>query len=339
MPDHPTRPTDGAGLVPDSQLDLPGSVLLTGQVQSRWQRPGRYTDESSDHPGKMATSICRYLINCYTRPGDWVLDPMAGIGTTMVEAMRLGRNGVGVEFEAHWVRMAGDNIALAAQHGAPGTGEIYQGDSQLLPPLVPAHLHGRIALVITSPPYGASTHGHGRAPGADAGKMHKVNYRYSHNRDNLAYRPHDELADGFTRILTGCAAILRPGGVVAVTARPYHHQGDLVDIPSMVVAAGLNAGLRLHEELPALIAGVQDGRLISHVSVFQRQNAFGANLTDDPQWVPQHEDTIVFVRGGICVSSGEPRCCSGPAPCPHDDQSWGSPPPFGDGNATPGGVA
>src|SRR4051812_19027055 len=124
MPDRLPPANDG-GSSDDGQVERPGSVLLTGQVQSRRQRTGRYTDESNKHPGKMATSICRYLINCYTQPGDWVLDPMAGIGTTMVEAMYLGRHGVGVEFEEHWARMAGENIALATRHGAPGTGEIY----------------------------------------------------------------------------------------------------------------------------------------------------------------------------------------------------------------------
>jgi hypothetical protein len=149
-------------------------------------------------------------------------------------------------------------------------------------------------LVVTSPPYGASTHGHGRVPGYGRGQMGKVNNRYSTNRDNLAHRRHDELADGFTHILTGCAAILRPGGVVAVTARPYRHKGDLIDIPSMAVAAGLGAGLRLHEELPALIARICSGRLVAHASVFQRHNVHAANLTDDPQWLPQHEEIILF---------------------------------------------
>ena len=40
-------------------------------------------------------------------------------------------------------------------------------------------------------------------------------------------------AAGFTDILTGCAAILRPGGHVVITARPYRRRGALVDIPGM----------------------------------------------------------------------------------------------------------
>lgn len=67
-----------------------GSVFVTGQECSREQRRGRYIPESIDHPGKMLPSIARYLIATYTRAGEPVADPMAGINTTVVEAMHLG---------------------------------------------------------------------------------------------------------------------------------------------------------------------------------------------------------------------------------------------------------
>jgi hypothetical protein len=141
-----------------------------------------------------------------------------------------------------------------------------------LPALVPAELHGRITPVNTSPPYGSSTHGHARTPGPRRGKVHKINHIYGET-DNLAYRDLDHLAAGFTQILTEAAAILRPGGIVAVTARPYRRHGEPIDIPCMVAAAGLNAGLHLHDEGEALIAGIRDGRLDPRASFFQQKNA------------------------------------------------------------------
>jgi tRNA G10 N-methylase Trm11 len=74
-----------------------GSVWVTGQVCSRDQRRGRYTRQSMAHPGKMLPSIARYAIATYTQPGEWVCDPMAGIATTIVEAMHLDRHGIGIE--------------------------------------------------------------------------------------------------------------------------------------------------------------------------------------------------------------------------------------------------
>jgi hypothetical protein len=285
---------DGAHQPTPAPVPAPqGSVFLTGQVCSRDQRRGRYTKESIAHPGKMLPSIARYLIHTYTRPGDWVCDPMAGIATTIVEAMHLGRHGIGVEYETRWAALAADNLRLATSQGATGTGQIVRGDARHLPALVPPELHGRIALVITSPPYGPSTHGHARTPGPRRGKVRKINHQYG-GTDNLAYQDPDHLAAGFTQILTGAAAILRPGGIVAVTARPYRRHGELVDIPGMVVAAGIAAGLRPHEECGALIAGIRSGRLVPRASFFQQKNIRDAIAAGDPQWLLQHEDVLVF---------------------------------------------
>ena len=185
----------------------PGSVWLTGQQPSRELRKGRYAAESITHPGKMLPTIARYAINTYTDPGDVVLDPMAGIGTTVVEAMHLGRDGVGVEYEDRWAALAAVNIALAEKQSSPGAGEVYTGDSRQLPVLLPPRLRGTVALVVTSPPYGPSTHGHVRTPGPRRGKVQKVHHRYG-GRDNLAYRDHDTLAAGFGEILAGCRTVL-----------------------------------------------------------------------------------------------------------------------------------
>lgn len=274
-----------------------GSAWLTGQTCSRDQRRGRYTPVSITHPGKMLPSIARYAIHTYTRPGDLVADPMAGIGTTIIEAMHTGRHGIGVEYEPHWADLAAANIHLAQSQGATGTGDILTGDSRRLPAILPTHMRGRIALVLTSPPYGPSTHGLVRTPGPRRGKVHKIHHRYG-GTDNLAYQDPDELAEGFTRILTGCAALLAPGGHVIVTARPYRHRGELIDIPGMVTTAGTNAGLTLAEECVALLAGIRDGVIIPRASFFQTKNINDALAKGDPQWLSQHEDVLIFQRPG-----------------------------------------
>ncbi len=298
MPETPPTPHRGAengnpavaGLLAQG---YPGSVWLTGQQPSRELRKGRYVAESITHPGKMLPTIARYAINTYTDPGDLVADPMAGIGTTVVEAMHLDRRGIGVEYEDRWAALAAVNIALAVKNGAAGTGEIYTGDSRRLPSLLPPQIRGQVALVVTSPPYGSSTHGHVRTPGPRRGKVRKIHHRYG-GSDNLAYRDHDTLAEGFTEILKGCRTILRPGGHVVVTARPYRRHGELIDIPGMVVAAGESAGLELVEECVALMAGVRNGLLVPRVSFFQQKNVRDAIANGDPQWLPQHEDVIIL---------------------------------------------
>lgn len=46
---------------------------------------------------KFSPGLPRYFIKELTLPGDVVLDPMTGSGTTLLEAMLLDRRGIGVD--------------------------------------------------------------------------------------------------------------------------------------------------------------------------------------------------------------------------------------------------
>ena len=122
----------------------PLSVWATAQHDARAQRQGRYLPSSMAHPGKMLPAIAATAIARYTAPGDLVADPMCGIGTTLVEAAYLGRDGLGVEYEARWARLAAANIAYARRHGAAGDAEVIQGDARQLGGLLPPGTAGKI---------------------------------------------------------------------------------------------------------------------------------------------------------------------------------------------------
>ena len=77
----------------------PQSVWPVAQQTARTQRRGRYLPASTAHPGKMLPELARQAIRAYSNVGELVLDPMCGIGTTLVEAVHLGRRAIGVELE------------------------------------------------------------------------------------------------------------------------------------------------------------------------------------------------------------------------------------------------
>jgi 23S rRNA G2445 N2-methylase RlmL len=142
------------------------SVWATAQRTGPVQRRGRYVKESVRHPARMLPAIAAHAIESFTRPGDLVLDPMCGIGTTLVEAIHAGRDAIGVEYESRWSDIADANITHAHTRGATGRGAVIRGDATGILSLVPAALAGHVALVVTSPPYGPTVHGLVR-PGAD----------------------------------------------------------------------------------------------------------------------------------------------------------------------------
>ncbi|MFH0992697.1 MAG: DNA methyltransferase [bacterium] len=54
---------------------------------------------SSWYWGNFIPQIPHQLMLRYTKKDDWVIDPFAGSGTTLLECQRLGRNGLGVELQ------------------------------------------------------------------------------------------------------------------------------------------------------------------------------------------------------------------------------------------------
>ena len=45
-----------------------------------------------------------------TKPGDWVFDPFVGTGTTIIAALKNGRNGAGAEITRDYVEIAQNRI-------------------------------------------------------------------------------------------------------------------------------------------------------------------------------------------------------------------------------------
>ena len=271
------------------------SVWATAQATGPVQRRGRYVRESVQHPARMLPAIAAHAVTAYTQPGDLVLDPMCGIGTTLVEAIHAGRDAIGVEYESRWSDIADANIKHAHTQGATGRAGVIRGDATSILSLVPGALAGQVALVVTSPPYGPTVHGLVR-PGADGVAKFDNAYNDGTDRGNLAYRDLTGLADGFAQILTGCHTLLKPGGVVVVTARPWRKHGELVDLPSAVIGAGVRAGLTPVDRCVALLAAVRNGGLIARPSFFQLQAVRKARAAGTPMHLIAHEDVLVFSK-------------------------------------------
>jgi modification methylase len=247
---------------------------------------------SGHHPAKMLPAIAARAIATYSHPGDLVMDPMAGIGSTLVEAVHLGRDAIGVEYEAKWAGLARANLAHAASQGASGHAEVVCGDARHLTAVVDPAAVGLVALVLTSPPYGASLHGRVTArPGAGIAKSHN---RYSTDPANIAHVGVAGLLAAMGTILSGCRQLLRPGGYVAMTVRPFWHAGQLVDLPGALGRVGEEAGLVLYERNVALLAGLRADRLVPRTSFFALEQVRRARARGIPRQVVAHENLLVF---------------------------------------------
>jgi len=259
------------------------------------------------HPGKMLPAIAQHAIEHYTSPGDMVIDPMCGIGTTLVEAAHLDRLAIGVEYEKRWADLALDNVTHATANGAPGYATVVQGDARGIGKLLGRDIAGRAALILTSPPYGASTHGQVRTT-RDSGQPNvaKSHFRYSHDPGNLAHCRIEELFEGFTEILSSCRALLKPGGFLVITTRPIRSRGQMIDIPNLALKAALDAGYENYERCAALLAGISGSLLVPQPSFFASLYARSSNTNGDPLHLVIHEDVLVLRRSPGPVPEEQP---------------------------------
>jgi SAM-dependent methyltransferase len=302
--DHPLSAlTDTSDTTRGDDETVPVSVWTTAQTSPAAQRKNRYTPESTAHPAKMLPAVAAHAIAHYTKPGDLVLDPMCGIGTTLVEAVHLGRRAVGIEYEPHWVEVARANLQLARDAGVDHEGRVFHGDARQLASLLPPEYVGQAALVVTSPPYGPSTHGQVSVSPTDGIQKYHHLYGNTLDRGNLANIGHHRLLAGFTRILAGLAGYLRPGGHIAITIRPWREHAELIDLPSQILACGRHAGLIPVERCVALLARAAEQDLVARGSFFQRDFIRKQREAGLPLHLIAHEDVLVFRTPLISQSS------------------------------------
>src|SRR5512147_1435638 len=58
------------------------------------------------HPAKFPETLAQEFIEFFTKKGETVLDPMAGTGSTLVAALRAGRNSYGIELNPKYAKIA-----------------------------------------------------------------------------------------------------------------------------------------------------------------------------------------------------------------------------------------
>ena len=80
----------------------------------RWERDGK--DVPKIHPTQKPITVLKRLIEIFTDPGDVVIDPCAGSGSTLRAAWELGRNSYGFEVSKQfYTEASGKMLNMAVQ--------------------------------------------------------------------------------------------------------------------------------------------------------------------------------------------------------------------------------
>lgn len=182
------------------------------------------------HPAKYPERMVEEFLEFFTRPGEVVLDPFMGVGSTILAADRAGRHGIGLELNPEYFALAREHLGLAADahvllnEDASRAGEIWQAGE--LP---------QVDFVMTSPPYWNmlgqsrgnvfSVHKERKARGLD------VVYSEGDPRDLGNLEDYDEFVTALAGVFREVAGVLRPGRyLVAVVQNLRSPQGRMVPL-------------------------------------------------------------------------------------------------------------
>jgi hypothetical protein len=90
--------------------------IQQGNVLRNFRKAKGANDEK--HVCPLQLDVIRKCLRLYTKPGDVVMDPFNGIGSTGYEAVKARRKYIGFELKREYAEQANINLQDAAQHGS-----------------------------------------------------------------------------------------------------------------------------------------------------------------------------------------------------------------------------
>lgn len=178
----------------------------------------------SRHPATFSEVDIERLITLFTKSGEVVLDPFAGVGSSLVAALRTDRRGVGIELSPEWAEIASERLRIEAERlGAePGSGpEVVVGDSGSVIGRLPAQ---SVDYVVTSPPYWAIL----CKPAGMKTQAERISRGlatdYGHEAADLGkVEDYREFIERLADVLAECLRVLREGRYMSVIVSDFRH--------------------------------------------------------------------------------------------------------------------
>ncbi len=161
------------------------------------------------HPAKFPETMAQDFIEFFTKKGGTVLDPMAGTGSTLIAALRAGRNAWGIELNAKYAEIAAELVsqeqAALAEASAGLSATVIHGDAaKAVSYGIPSE---SIDYVLTSPPYWDMLHAKGAENQKKRRETEALDVVYSDDPHDLG-NIHDY--DAFVALLVEIYAGLKP---------------------------------------------------------------------------------------------------------------------------------
>jgi DNA modification methylase len=180
------------------------------------------------HPAKYPETMAQEFIEFFTKQGETVLDPMAGTGSTLIAALRAGRNSYGIELNPKYAGIAKQIIeqerALLGQQVEGLKSEVINENAEKTCDLgLPTFDY-----VLTSPPYWDMLH----AKGADNQKKRRdtdeLDVVYSEDPNDLGnVHEYEEFVEKLVGIYKGLKPLLREKAYLTIIVKNVKKGGKV----------------------------------------------------------------------------------------------------------------
>lgn len=199
---------------PDSHINcLTAKEWVRGQV-AIWELYYEKRDirDKDIHPAVFPIALPKKCIEIFTHQGELVLDPFAGIGTTLLAARDIGRNAVGFDLNQGYINLIKQRLEQQSTLNFYNTKQIAICDDAIN---IPKYFEKEtVSLSITSPPY-ANMLNHERLNKSmrsdlRMNKHYKKVQQYSNNPRDLGAMKLKEYINALTEIYEGVLPLLKP---------------------------------------------------------------------------------------------------------------------------------
>jgi len=197
-----------------------------------WSFPerGNWATHNGKFRGNFAPQIPRNLILRYSEVGDWVLDPMAGSGTTLVECRLTGRNAIGLDINPEIVKIARKAMHFKRPPDVPKAKySLRVGDARKLKGIKDES----IDLIITHPPYvDIIKYSNGKIEG-DLSNIHNI----------------DKFCNEIEKVAKECYRVLKKDKYCAILIGDTRRKKMYIPLAYKVMERFLKVGFSLKEDI------------------------------------------------------------------------------------------
>ena len=238
------------------------TIWQFARVSPLKQREGFYCKESMCHPAKMPTNLAQAIILTYTKRGDLILDPMTGIGTTVIEAIKLGRNAIGIEYEERFRKICNKNLILTREKMGNdiGKGLFIRGDARKINKALTNS--GNIDSVIFSPPYEQVVCNQTNHSGLSKKKFgymvpysKKPNKKMPASQINIGMQAGKDYFSEMLKVYQECHRVLKSGSLMILVVKNFRRKGEEINLMGETIQLCKIAGFKFFQTSVRVLNG------------------------------------------------------------------------------------